>query len=150
MDLILALDSGTTGVRTVAFDHDLEVMDEEYRELTQYFPSPGEVEHDPLEIAELAIFTLTEVATRASREGHHVLALGITNQRETTVGFDRDTGQPLHRAIVWQDRRTTDLCRTLESEGHAPPSIRGCCGSSPAASPGASFGRKRPTPHERC
>jgi glycerol kinase len=119
MDLILALDAGTTGVRTVAFDHDLEVIDEEYRELTQYFPSPGEVEHDPLEIAALAIFTLTEVATRASREGHRVRALGITNQRETTVGFDRDTGQPLQRAIVWQDRRTTDLCRALESEGHA-------------------------------
>jgi glycerol kinase len=119
MDLILALDAGTSGVRSVAFDQDLEVVDEEYRELTQYFPSPGEVEHDPQEIAELAIFTLTEVATRASREGHRVLALGITNQRETTVGFDRDTGRPLHRAIVWQDRRTADLCRELESEGHA-------------------------------
>jgi glycerol kinase len=120
MDLILALDAGTTGVRTVAFDQDLEVVDEEYRELTQYFPSPGEVEHDALEIAELAIRTLSEVATRVAAEGHHVLALGITNQRETTVGFDRDTGLPLHRAIVWQDRRTADLCRTLESEGRAP------------------------------
>jgi glycerol kinase len=119
MDLILALDAGTTGVRTVAFDQDLEVIDEEYRELTQYFPSPGEVEHDPLEIAELAIRTLTEVATRASARGHQVLALGITNQRETTVGFDRDSGLPLHRAIVWQDRRTADLCRELESDGHA-------------------------------
>jgi glycerol kinase len=120
MDLILALDAGTTGVRTVAFDRDLEVVDEEYRELTQYFPSPGEVEHDALEIAELALVTLSEVASRASRDGHRVLALGITNQRETTVGFDRDTGQPLHRAIVWQDRRTADLCRELESDGHAP------------------------------
>jgi glycerol kinase len=119
MDLILALDAGTTGVRTVAFDQDLEVIDDEYRELTQYFPSPGEVEHDPLEIAELAILTLTEVATRASREGHRVLALGITNQRETTVGFDRENGQPLQRAIVWQDRRTADLCHELERDGHA-------------------------------
>jgi glycerol kinase len=119
MDLILALDAGTTGVRTVAFDQGLEVVDDEYRELTQYFPSPGEVEHDPLEIAELAILTLTEVATRASREGHRVLALGITNQRETTVGFDRENGQPLQRAIVWQDRRTADLCGELERDGHA-------------------------------
>lgn len=119
MDLILALDAGTTGVRTVAFDQDLEVLDDEYRELTQYFPSPGEVEHDPLEIAELAVATLTDVATRAARDGHRVRALGITNQRETTVGFDRDNGQPLQRAIVWQDRRTADLCRDLESGGHA-------------------------------
>jgi len=120
MDLILALDAGTTGIRTVAFDHNLEVVDEEYRELTQYFPSPGEVEHDPLEIAELAISTLADVASRASRDGHHVLALGITNQRETTVGFDRDTGHPFQRAIVWQDRRTANLCRQLESDGHGP------------------------------
>jgi glycerol kinase len=119
MDLILALDAGTTGVRTVAFDQDLEVIDDEYRELTQYFPSPGEVEHDPLEIAELALRTLSEVATRVSREGHQVLALGITNQRETTVGFDRENGHPLQRAIVWQDRRTADLCRELERDGHA-------------------------------
>jgi glycerol kinase len=120
MDLILALDAGTTGVRTVAFDQDLEVVDEEYRELTQYFPSPGEVEHDAHEIAKLAILTLTEVATRVSHQGHGVLALGITNQRETTVAFDRETGQPLQRAIVWQDRRTADLCRDLENEGHSP------------------------------
>jgi glycerol kinase len=120
MDLILALDAGTTGVRTVAFDHDLEVIDEEYRELTQYFPSPGEVEHDAQEIAELAISTLSQVGTRASRDGHRVLALGITNQRETTVGFDRESGQPLQRAIVWQDRRTAELCRDLEREGHGP------------------------------
>ncbi len=119
MDLILALDAGTSGVRAVAFDQDLEVVDDEYRELTQYFPSPGEVEHDPLEIAELAILTLVEVAARAARGGHRVLALGITNQRETTVAFDRENGQPLQRAIVWQDRRTADLCRELDRGGHA-------------------------------
>jgi glycerol kinase len=120
MDLILALDAGTSGVRTVAFSSELDLVDEEYRELTQYFPSPGQVEHDPLEIAKLAIFTLSEVASRVAHEGHHVLALGITNQRETTVGFDRDSGQPLHRAIVWQDRRTADLCRQLDRDGHSP------------------------------
>ncbi|MGH3733950.1 MAG: FGGY family carbohydrate kinase [Acidimicrobiales bacterium] len=118
MDLIIALDAGTTGVRAVAFDASLQVVDESYRELTQFFPSPGEVEHDPLEIAALAVSTLTDVAARASKDGHRILAAGITNQRETTVAFDRETGAPLHRAIVWQDRRTADLCRDLESAGH--------------------------------
>ena len=120
MQLIFALDAGTTGVRTVAFDANLEVVDESYRELTQYFPFPGEVEHDPLEIAQLAISTLSDVGTRAAKAGHHVVALGVTNQRETTVAFDRDSGEPLQRAIVWQDRRTADLCHDLERQGHGP------------------------------
>ncbi|MGC2486411.1 MAG: FGGY family carbohydrate kinase, partial [Acidimicrobiales bacterium] len=120
MDLILALDAGTTGVRSVAFDQNLKVVDESYRELTQFFPSPGEVEHDALEIAALAVATLEDVASRVRRDGHTVVALGITNQRETTVGFDRDNGEPLSRAIVWQDRRTTEACERLESEGHGP------------------------------
>ena len=127
MQLVLALDAGTTGVRTVAFDARLEVVDEAYRELTQYFPSPGEVEHDPAEIADLAIWTLKEVATRARDAGHEIMALGITNQRETTVGFDRIRGNTFQRAIVWQDRRTADLCQKLESEGHGP-SVRATTG----------------------
>ncbi len=120
MDLVLALDAGTSGVRTVAFDHRLEVLDESYRELTQFFPAPGEVEHDPEEIARLAVATLRDVARRAREAGHEVVAVGITNQRETTVGFDRETGAPLQRAIVWQDRRTAELCCELEHEGHGP------------------------------
>lgn len=120
MQLVLALDAGTTGVRSVAFDARLEVVDEAYRELTQFFPSPGEVEHDPQEIADLAIWTLREVAGRARDAGHDVVALGITNQRETTVGFDRERGDIFHRAIVWQDRRTADFCQELEALGHAP------------------------------
>ena len=114
MQLVLALDAGTTGVRTVAFGPDLAVVDESYRELTQYFPSPGEVEHDPLEIADLAVATLRQVASTAHRNGHDVVALGVTNQRETTVGFDRDRGDIFQRAIVWQDRRTTSICQELE------------------------------------
>jgi glycerol kinase len=120
MDLVLALDAGTTGVRTVAFDPQLEAVFDSYRELTQFFPSPGEVEHDPAEIAQLAVATLREVATRARTAGHEVAAIGITNQRETTVGFDRDTGIPFPRAIVWQDRRTAAPCQRLEAEGHGP------------------------------
>ncbi len=120
VNLVLALDAGTTGVRTVAFGPRLEAVFESYRELTQYFPSPGEVEHDPLEIARLAISTLREVAICALDEGHEITAIGITNQRETTVGFDRETGIPFGRAIVWQDRRTADRCQQLEAEGYGP------------------------------
>jgi glycerol kinase len=118
VELILALDAGTTGVRAVAFDPNLAVVDESYRELTQYFPSPGEVEHDPAEIATLAVATLRDVAQRIRSNGHTIVTLGITNQRETTVGFDRGTGQPFHRAIVWQDRRSATICRDLEVRGH--------------------------------
>src|ERR1700722_2161291 len=127
MELILALDAGTTGVRSVAFDRDLRVVDESYRELTQFYPAPGGVEHDAIEIAELAIATLEDVATRARGAGHTVVALGITNQRETTVGFDRDDGAPISRAIVWQDRRTSEMCQRLEDEGHGP-AVRGTTG----------------------
>jgi glycerol kinase len=120
VQLVLALDAGTTGVRTVAFGPDLTAIEESYRELTQFFPSPGEVEHDPLEIVDLAIATLRDVAASVQRAGHQVVALGITNQRETTVGFDRETGDIFHRAIVWQDRRTAALCQKLENQGHGP------------------------------
>ena len=120
MDIILALDAGTSGVRTVAFDQTAQIVDSEYRELTQYFPNPGEVEHDAHEITELAISTLREVAKRAQRNGHQVIAVGVTNQRETTVAFDQENGQLLHRAIVWQDRRGAPLCDELERDGHGP------------------------------
>lgn len=117
MELILALDAGTTGVRTVAFDAQGHVVDSAYRELTQHFPAPGEVEHDANEIAALCIATLREVAARAYHNGHEVAAIGITNQRETTVAFDRATGQTFHNAIVWQDRRTADFCQQLRHDG---------------------------------
>jgi glycerol kinase len=120
MDLVLALDAGTSGVRTVAFDHRARVVDSSYRELTQYFPRPGEVEHDAAEIADLAVATLRDVASKVHHAGHHVAAVGITNQRETTVAFDRENGHLPHRAIVWQDRRTAPMCQELDSRGHAP------------------------------
>lgn len=120
MDLILALDAGTTGVRTVAFDKSVQIVDSSYRELTQYFPNPGEVEHDAHEIIDLAVSTLREVAAKALAEGHHVIGVGITNQRETTVAFDRESGHLTHRAIVWQDRRCASVCDALEAQGHGP------------------------------
>jgi glycerol kinase len=120
VDLLLALDAGTSGVRAVAFDTSARVLDSAYRELTQFFPAPGEVEHDALEIARLAADTLSEVAVRARERGDHVMALGITNQRETTVAFDRENGHVAHRALVWQDRRTADACASLAEAGHEP------------------------------
>ena len=114
----MALDAGTSGVRAVAFDHRAQVVDTAYRELTQHFPRPGEVEHDAAQIADLAVATLRELATSLRHQGHRVAALGITNQRETTVAFDRETGRLPHRALVWQDRRTMPYCEALEREGH--------------------------------
>jgi len=119
MDLILALDAGTSGVRTAAFNQAGEIIASSYRELTQYFPGPGLVEHDPTEIADVAIATLSEVARKAHAAGHTILSVGITNQRETTVAFDRANGEILHRAIVWQDKRTAPLCDEMTSSGHS-------------------------------
>ncbi len=113
----LAIDAGTTGVRTLAVDPAGAVVGSAYRELAQRYPQPGWVEHDPQEIWAAVEATLAEV--RASLDGP-VAAIGITNQRETVVAWDRRTGEPLHNAIVWQDRRTADRCLRLEDEGHLP------------------------------
>ena len=127
MELVLALDAGTSGVRTVAFDRSATVQDTAHRELTQHFPRPSEVEHDANEIAALCVATLRDVATRARANGHDIVALGITNQRETTVAFDRATGRLPHRAIVWQDRRTGAYCDELDACG-ATPVVRATTG----------------------
>ena len=114
---VVAIDAGTTGVRTVAVDGAGRVVARSYRELTQHYPRPGEVEHDPDEIWAAVAATLAEVVAGL---GGPVAAVGITNQRETVVAWDRRTGRPRHRAIVWQDRRTASRCRQLEEEGHLP------------------------------
>ena len=120
MGKVVAVDAGTTGVRALVVDEEARVADVAYRELTQYFPRPGWVEHNPAEIWDAVRATLAEVGTRLAGAGDTVAAIGITNQRETVVAFDRSSGRPLHRAIVWQDRRTAPLCRRLEDEGHLP------------------------------
>jgi glycerol kinase len=120
MGHLVAIDAGTTGVRALVIDEQARVVDVAYRELTQYFPRPAWVEHDPTEIWQAVQATLAEVGGRLAEAGGTVAAIGITNQRETLVAFDRGTGQPLHRAIVWQDRRTADLCRELIEAGHLP------------------------------
>jgi glycerol kinase len=118
--VVVAIDAGTTGVRALAVDEQTRVGDVAYRELTQHFPRPGWVEHDPGEIWDAVMATLAEVGARLAERGDTVAAIGITNQRETLVAFDRSTGRPLHRAIVWQDRRTAALCAELTAAGHLP------------------------------
>jgi len=122
MSVVVAIDAGTTGVRALAVGLDGRVVAVSYRELTQYFPAPGLVEHDASEIWRLVETTLVELLERLSAEGRAetVAAIGITNQRETAVAWDRRTGRPLHRAIVWQDRRTARRCEELEAGGHLP------------------------------
>ncbi len=117
---LVAIDAGTTGVRALVVDAQACVVDVAYRELTQYFPQPGWVEHDPIEIWQAVQATLAEVGARLKDAGDTVTAIGITNQRETLVAFNRRSGQPLHRAIVWQDRRTAPLCAELTEAGHLP------------------------------
>jgi len=107
-------------VRALVVDDRARVVDVAYRELTQYYPRPGWVEHDPDEIWARVRDTLEEVAGRLVDHGRVARAIGITNQRETVVAWDRRTGSPRHRAIVWQDRRTAGFCRELAEAGHLP------------------------------
>ena len=113
--VVVAIDAGTTGVRAFAVDDAGAPVGWAYREFTQHFPRPGWVEHDADEIWAAVEATVAEV--RAS-VGQPIAAIGITNQRETVVAWDRRTGKPRHRAIVWQDRRTAEVCGDLEAAGH--------------------------------
>ncbi len=115
MSVVLAIDAGTTGVRAVAVDTGGRPLTSAYREFPQHFPRPGWVEHDPDDIWDAVRHTLGEVAGRLDQP---VAALGITNQRETAVVWDRRTGRPRHRAVVWQDRRTAARCTELAEAGH--------------------------------
>ncbi len=118
--VVVAIDAGTTGVRALVVTADGAVADTAYRELTQHFPGPGWVEHDPNEIWGAVVATLGEVVARLDPGSVAVRAVGLTNQRETVVAWNRSTGQPAYRAIVWQDRRTAGRCRELEDAGHLP------------------------------
>jgi glycerol kinase len=115
---ILALDQGTTSSRALLFDHEGSVRAVAQREFAQIFPQPGWVEHDPEEIAASQIEVALEVLAKARVETREVAAIGITNQRETAIVWDRATGKPIHNAIVWQDRRTASFCRQLKAQGH--------------------------------
>jgi len=117
-DLLLAIDQGTTSTRAMAFDTDLRPVAVAQEELTQHFPRDGWVEHDPEEIWRATLATVRAVCDRVGVG--RIAAIGIANQRETTVVWDRATGAPIHRAIVWQDRRGAETCRRLMRAGHEP------------------------------
>jgi glycerol kinase len=115
---ILAIDQGTTSSRAVVFNRSLMAVGSAQKEFTQYFPKPGWVEHDPEEIWRRVVATCRAAIRKAGVMAVAIAAIGITNQRETVVVWDRKTGKPIHRAIVWQDRRTVDICAALRAAGH--------------------------------
>ena len=116
--MILAIDQGTTGTTCIVFDEQAEPVGRAYREFAQHFPRPGWVEHDAEEIWEATQAVAGEALADAEVRAGELVALGITNQRETVCVWDPSTGEPLHRAIVWQDRRTAERCEELRAAGH--------------------------------
>src|SRR6478672_6405157 len=117
MPFILALDQGTTSSRAIVFDQDGAIAAVAQKEFAQIFPAPGWVEHDPGEIWASQIGVAVEALGRAQVRPKELAAIGITNQRETTIVWDRETGEPVHNAIVWQDRRTAAFCDSLKQQG---------------------------------
>ncbi|WP_019669005.1 glycerol kinase GlpK [Eudoraea adriatica] len=114
---ILAFDQGTTSCRALIFDKKGTIISTSQREFTQYFPKPGWVEHDAMEIWSTQVAMAAETVTKKGLEATNIAAIGITNQRETVVVWDKKTGKPVYNAIVWQDKRTADYCDLLKSEG---------------------------------
>ncbi len=110
---ILSIDQGTTGSRAFLFDLNGKVVGTAYQEFKQYFPKPGWVEHDAEEIWQSCVAVITKALHASNLSPQHIAAIGITNQRETTVVWDRTTSRPVHRAIVWQCRRTSAMCDQL-------------------------------------
>jgi glycerol kinase len=117
-DLILAIDQGTTGSTCLLVDTSLRVVARATREFPQHFPRPGWVEHDPDELWRSVLFAIGDVLATAEVQASDIAAIGITNQRETSLVWDRTSGEPIHRALVWQDRRTADTCERLRADGH--------------------------------
>jgi glycerol kinase len=118
MKYILALDQGTTSSRAVLLAHDGRVHGQAQTPFRQIFPKPGWVEHDPIEIWSSQFGVAMEALAQANATAESIAAIGITNQRETTIVWDRTTGEPIHNAIVWQDRRTSGFCDQLRAQGH--------------------------------
>jgi glycerol kinase len=114
---LLALDQGTSSSRAIVFHRSGRIVAQAQRELTQHFPQPGWVEHDPMEIWDSQLAVAREALARSGLQPADIAAIGITNQRETTVLWNRRTGQPIHNAIVWQDRRAEPLCAQLRAQG---------------------------------
>ena len=118
MSQILAIDQGTTSTRSILFSADLTPFTAAQQEFPQHFPASGWVEHDPEDLWQTTLSTARAVLSRTDSAG--IAAIGITNQRETTLIWDRETGKPIHNAVVWQDRRTADICAALREAGHEP------------------------------
>ncbi|WP_192485261.1 MULTISPECIES: glycerol kinase GlpK [Cysteiniphilum] len=116
---ILTLDQGTTSSRAIIFNQKGQVVEMAQQEFRQIYPKPSWVEHDPKEIWSTQAAVAATAITKAGINGKNIAAIGITNQRETTIVWERDTGKPIYNAIVWQDRRTADFCNKLKAEGHA-------------------------------
>jgi glycerol kinase len=117
-DFILAIDQGTTSTRAIVFDAALTPVSSEQQEFAQLYPAPGLVEHDPEAIWSTTIATARAALNKSGVSARQVAGLGITNQRETVLIWDRATGRPVHNAIVWQDRRTAEMCASLRRKGH--------------------------------
>ena len=115
---ILAIDQGTTSTRAIVFDEAMHPVATAQQEFRQIYPAPGEVEHDPQDIWSSVVATAQDALAQAGLGARDIAAIGITNQRETTVIWDRVTGKPIHNAIVWQDRRTEETCAALRAGGH--------------------------------
>ncbi|MEK7243705.1 MAG: FGGY family carbohydrate kinase, partial [Thermodesulfobacteriota bacterium] len=120
MAFLLALDQGTTSSRAIIFNDDGAIVASAQQEFRQHYPRPGLVEHDPFEIWETQIGVATLALKNAGLCSGEIAAIGITNQRETTVVWERATGRPICNAIVWQDRRTAAVCDRLRADGHEP------------------------------
>lgn len=114
---ILAIDQGTTSSRAILFDHEMHIASMAQKEFQQIFPQPGWVEHDPMEIWASQAAVVAEAISKIGINGLNIAAIGIANQRETTIVWDIDTGEPVYNAIVWQDRRTASLCDQLKAQG---------------------------------
>ena len=127
MQHILAIDQGTTGTTVLVLDEALAVKGRGYQEFAQHYPQPGHVEHEPLEILASVRAAIAGAIEQSGVRPEQLAAVGITNQRETVVVWDRATGEPVHRAIVWQDRRTAEACRRLIDDGHEA-SVRAATG----------------------
>ena len=116
---ILSLDQGTTSSRAILFDHDGNIVKTAQKEFKQYYPEAGWVEHDPMEIWGSQMGVAREVLETAGVKTDEIAAIGVTNQRETTVVWDRETGKPIYNAIVWQCRRTAALCEAWVEKGYS-------------------------------
>jgi len=120
MTAVLAIDQGTTGSTALIFSQEGHILGRAYSEFTQYYPQPGWVEHDPEEIWQVSLKVMAEALTASGVRADGLAAIGITNQRETSVVWDRATGQPVHRAIVWQSRQSAGICERLKADGLEP------------------------------